>query len=113
MRKVLSLTELIDDYNIMSNRNSNDLVSLSKRERRIIWKKQCSERYPDLKPCPFCGSTVNDGLSFEAAYNSDAIWHSRLSKITCDNCNLEFKGDFGWHSGQACVEQWNALRYSR
>lgn len=102
MRKLLSLTELVEEYQQLFP------VVLSKSQRRVMWKVRMLSKYPDLEPCPCCGCDVNSGVSF--LEGSPMIsWHhtGNLAEVTCDRCNLSFKGMFS--TGSGVIEQWNNI----
>lgn len=102
MRKYLSLTELVDEYQGLFT------PGLSKDQRRVIWKVRMLEKFHDLESCPCCESDVNSGVCFLEG-TPLISWHNfgSLATITCDTCNLTFNGRRS--TGINVIEQWNSI----
>ncbi len=105
-RKRLTCTELLENY-ATAGVNCNNYKGMNKEERRVVWKAFCDKHYPLLASCPFCGSTVNEGVEFTAKYFLSISNGGGCSDtVHCSHCDLTFKGNY--YEGSV-VDQWNRI----
>lgn len=97
MRKRLKLSALIDAHNTLTN--GWKFRSITKSDRRAEWVEYMDIRYPDLKPCPFCGGHPE----FTPMHNG-GFRHSHGAAIECGECDMIFK--YGYRSDE-CIDKWN------
>ncbi|MCP4989211.1 MAG: hypothetical protein GY928_25080 [Colwellia sp.] len=99
-RKQLPLGDLLENYQTLDN--SWRFRDVDKETKRIEWKAMMDEKYPELKPCPFCEGHPE----FTPCVRSSSLFYCSGAQIECYECELTFQ--FGYTS-EKCIERWNSL----
>lgn len=109
MRKTLTLTELVDEYQAIDS--AFKISIMTKEERRKVWDENMLECFPDIEPCPFCKSTVNESVRYSPSVKMIS-WHRPGSeaRISCDMCGLEFTGRSELSGFGDVITQWNRVK---
>ena len=71
-------------------------------DRKAIFSKELDKLEPELSPCPFCGVLPIYHPSTLSGYGLTSGGGGWSAYITCDECDLEFKG-----GNASLIRNWN------
>lgn len=103
MRKVLTYSELREEYDGLFE---GDRISTTpKNEKKSLWLEMIDTKYPDLKPCPICGSS--NYIDYYEGYVGGSVWDVSFPYIECEECNLKLTGTN--RNREGLIENWNGM----